>query len=106
MSRDVTFADSHIDATTQAGSAANSAAKSKTAKYVDITATHVFMPIAIETAGFWNQQAIDAIVDIGRRISVITEEPLELFIFSSAFQLQYGVVMRSPSSFISSFDDD
>ena len=37
------------------------------------------MPIAIETAaaGPWNQQAIDAIEDIGRRISVITEEPLE-----------------------------
>jgi len=30
------------------------------------------MPIAIETAGFWNQQAIDAIEDISRRISVST----------------------------------
>jgi len=32
------------------------------------------MPIATETAGSWNQQAIDAIEYIGRRISVITEE--------------------------------
>jgi len=33
------------------------------------------MPTAVETAGSWNQQAIDAIEDIGKRISVITEEP-------------------------------
>jgi len=50
---------------------------STTAKYADLTATHIFMPIAIETADSWNQQAIDAIQDIGRRISVITEESLE-----------------------------
>jgi len=82
MARDViipdTFADSHIEATsTHAGSAANNAANSKTDKYADLTATHVFMPINIERAGSWNQQAIDAIEDIGRRISVITEQPLE-----------------------------
>ena len=74
MARDVTipdtFADSHIDATShQARSAANIAAKSKNDKYADLTATHIFMPIAFETAGSWNQQAIDAIEDIGRRIS-------------------------------------
>jgi len=34
------------------------------------------MPVAIETAGSWNQQAIDN-EDIGTRICVITEELLE-----------------------------
>ena len=47
------------------------------AKYADLTATHVFMSIAIETAGSWKQQAIDAIEDIGKCTSVITREPLE-----------------------------
>jgi len=47
------------------------------------------MPIAIETTSSWNQQAIDAIEDIIRRISVITEEPLETIHLSSASQLQY-----------------
>ena len=69
---------SRIDATSaQAGSAASSAANSKIAKYADLSATHVFMPVAIDAAGSWNQQAIDATEDIGRRISVITQEPLE-----------------------------
>ena len=35
------------------------------------------MLIAIETAGSGNQQATDAIEDIGRRIFIITEKPLE-----------------------------
>jgi len=54
------------------------------------------MPIATETAGSWKQQASDAIEDIGRHISIITENRLKLRIFSSAFQLQYSAVMRSP----------
>jgi len=51
------------------------------------------MPIAVETAGSWNQQAIDAIEDIDRRISVIH---LKLLTLSSASQLQYNLVMWSP----------
>ena len=42
----------HIDVpSAQAGSAANNVANSETAKYADLMATHIFMPIAIETAG-------------------------------------------------------
>jgi len=43
------------------------------------------------TAGSWNQQVIDAIEDF------ITEWPLKLSIFSSAFQLQYNAIMRALS---------
>jgi len=53
-----------------AGSAANSEANSMT--------THIFTPIAIDTAGSRNQQAIDVIEDIGRRISMATEVGLVL----------------------------
>jgi len=95
----------HIDATSaEAGSAANNAANSKTDKYVDLTAIHVFIPIAIETAGSWNQQAIDATEDIGRRISVITEEPLEtIHLFQRiSVAIQHGNAV----SFMSTFDGD
>jgi len=34
------------------------------------TITHIFTPIAVETAGSWNQQAVDVIEDIGSRISM------------------------------------
>jgi len=108
MAQDVTvpdtFADSHIDATSaQAGSVANNGANSKTAKYADLTASHVFMPIAIEAAGSWNEQAVDAIEDIGRRISVITEEPLETI---HLFQRISLAIQRGNAIFMRTFNDD
>jgi len=65
--------------------------------------THIFIPLAIETAGSWNQQAIDAIEDIGRRISVITEEPLEtIYLFQCiSVTIQRGNVV----SFMITFDN-
>ena len=46
-------------------------------KYSDITSTHVFYPIAIETAGSWDTQATELIEEIGRRITKATEDPKE-----------------------------
>ena len=39
----------------EAGSAANKAAANKIAKYSALSASHVFFPVAVETAGTWNQ---------------------------------------------------
>jgi len=62
------------------------------------------MPVAIETAGSWNQQAIDAVKDIDRRISVITEEPLEnIRLFQ---RISVAVWRGNAVSFMSTFDDD
>jgi len=100
-----TFADSHMNTTTtQAGSAANNAANSKTTKYADLTATYVFMPTATEKARSWNQQAIDAIEDIGRRISVITEEPLESIHLLQ--RISVAIQLGNAVSFMSTFDDE
>ena len=45
-----TYADSHINMTSsEAGDAARQAASTKNTRYVDITSTHIFYPIAIET---------------------------------------------------------
>ena len=74
------------------------------AKYADLTATHVFMPIAIETAGSWNQQAIEVIEDIERRISSITKETLEtIHLFQ---RISVAIQRGNALSFMSTFDDD
>ena len=49
-----TYADSHINMTSsETGAAARQAASTKNTKYIDITSTHIFYLIAIETAGSW-----------------------------------------------------
>jgi len=60
------------------------------------------MPMAFETAGFWNQQAIDAIEDIGRRISAITDEKFETI---RLFQLISVAIQRGNAVNISMFDN-
>ena len=73
-----TYADSHISSTsTESGAAAKHAASMKTKKYQDITSTHVFYPVAIETAGSWDVQAVELIEEIGRRASDATEDQKE-----------------------------
>ena len=70
-----TFADSHINSTsTEAGSAAKQAATFKDFKYADIASTHLFFPIAIETAGTYDARARVLIDEIYRRITDVTEE--------------------------------
>ena len=56
---------------------ANKAAANKITKYSNLTATHIFAPIAIETAGSLNNLSIEIIEEIGKRTSAITKEPLE-----------------------------
>ena len=53
----------------KAGAAAHRAAQSKSDKY-----THIFCPLAIEIAG---AAAIEVTQEIGRRITVVTEDTRE-----------------------------
>ena len=54
-----TFAQSHLsDTVTRAAAAADKAATNKTSKYTSLANTHIFMPLAVETGGPWNIQAI------------------------------------------------
>ena len=43
--------------------------------------THMFYPIAIETAGTWDDMAIELVQEIGRRTSVITQDTRETVFF-------------------------
>ena len=58
------------------GAAAQQAAINKTAKYLK-NCKEVFFLVAIETAGWWNQQAIWLVQEIGRRTTVIIEDSRE-----------------------------
>ena len=75
-----TYTDSHINMTSwEAGAAARQAASMKNTiyLYIDITSTHIVYPIAIETAGAWDMQALEVIEEIGRRMTEATEDPEE-----------------------------
>lgn len=64
-----TYAASHIHGTQRvAGSAAETAAKTKHAKYACLESSHLFVPIAVETAGPWGFEAKSFIRDLGKRL--------------------------------------
>ena len=55
----------------------------KKAKYTDIANTHMFIPVALDTGGPWNVEAIELIQEIGRRITLINGETRETEYFFS-----------------------
>jgi len=62
-----TYADSHLaDRATTAGAAANKAASNKEAKYRRLASSHIFVPVAIETAGTWSQEAVQLVQEMSR----------------------------------------
>jgi len=98
-----TYAESHIDQTArEACSAANKAAANKTVKYGALSASHIFLPVAVETAGTWNQSAIEPIQVIGRRITAVTKHTREtVFLFQ---RLSTALQRRNAVAFLATFD--
>ena len=91
-----TYADSHIhDTAIQAGAASDRAAINKCAKYRTLENSHIFFPVSIETGGSWNESAIELAQEIGKRITVITEDSRETsFLFQRlSLALQRGNVV-------------
>jgi hypothetical protein len=79
---DVTVADttasSYLPATsTTAGSAAESAAYRKEAKYAELSSHYKFVPIAIESHGPINIKATEFLSDLGCRIAIATSDKRE-----------------------------
>ena len=73
-----TYAASHIQATAiSPGAAAEKASDNKRVKYNDLATTHIFVSIAVETSGAWCSESAHFIEDLGRRITAVTNEPLE-----------------------------
>ena len=76
----------------------------KTFKYQDVNATHIFYHIAIETAGSWDDQAVEPIAEIGRRSAQETDDPKEaMYHFQTiSVAIQRGIAL----AFINTFDTD
>ena len=100
-----TYAMSHIHSTSvDSGSAAKHAAIMKTIKYQDLNATHIFYPIAIETAGSWDDQAVKLIDEIGRRSAQETDDPKEtMYLFQ---RISIAIQRRNTLAFTNTFDTD
>jgi len=76
-------ADSYLAAARHAaGAVAEQAADRKCLKYTELSATYEFQRVAVETHGPLSISSVSFLVDLGRRISERTGEPLEVqFLF-------------------------
>ena len=96
-----TLADSYLPASSAlAASAAEAAATRKEAKYADLPASFSFQPIAVETLGPINESAVDFLRELGRRISVKTnDERQTAFLFQrlSVTMQQFNAVILHDS---------
>ena len=92
-----THAESHIDQT--ASLAANKTEANKIVKYVVLS--HVF-PSSVETAGTWNQSAIELIQEIIRRITAVTEDTRETVFLLQ--RLSIAVQRVNVVAFLATFD--
>jgi hypothetical protein len=87
-----TFAASYLAANSfAAGGAAAAAVVRKSAKYATLATTHIFMPIALETLGTMNTEALDFFADLGRRIAANSNDNRET---SFLFQRLSVIVQR------------
>ena len=60
-----------------ARAAAAHAAAIKLQKYAALQATHVVVPVAVEMMGSWCKEGLDFVRELGRRMSMITNDPRE-----------------------------
>jgi len=96
-----TYAESHLQDTACRPGAAGERAANKSSMYCDLAGTHLFFPVAIETAGTWNQMAVELVQEIGRRITLVTQDSREtVFLFQRlSIALQRGNAVSFPSTF-------
>ncbi len=78
-----TLADSYVaSAARGAGEVAEQAGTRKYSKYVDLSSTYQFVPLAMETLGPMTADALAFFNDLGRKLSSVTSHPHEaLFLF-------------------------
>jgi len=63
---------------------------------------HIFLPVAVETAGTWNQSAVELIQETGRRITAVMEDTKEMvFLFQ---RLSIALQRGNAVAFLATFD--
>ena len=71
-------------------------------QYGALSASHIFLPVAVETAGTWNQSAIELIHEIGSRITAVMEDTREtVFLFQ---RLSIALQRGNAVAFLATFD--
>ena len=63
-------------ATSEAGAIADQAEERKKVKYTDLQLSHLFVLVAIETAGAFGQEALTFLQELEHRLWMKTGEPL------------------------------
>ena len=82
--------------------AADKAASNQEAKYRQLANSHIFVPVAIDTAGTWNNWAVELVQELGRRITAaVTEDTRETtYLFQRlSVALQRGNAVSFHSTF-------
>ena len=79
------MAASYIPATAaEAGGAAELAATRKHVKYSELEKRYIFVPVAVETLGPLNNEGLDFISELGRRLTLVAGDIRETgFLFQS-----------------------
>ena len=70
-----TFAPSYVSyATREAGLVAKQTEEEKRSKYRHLAASHIFVPVAVETSGVFGMEALEFIKELGPRLHQSTGE--------------------------------
>ena len=88
-----TFAASYISDATREARAVATAAEARKEKYVQLSKSHHFVPIAIETSGALGPDALSLLTDISRRQQSMTKDYQSLHSFSRECPLHYSTAM-------------
>ena len=71
-----TLAPSYIQLSiTGPGAAATLAEEKKKSKYSDLESNYIFVPLGFETMGHWGPSAVSFVSELGRLLTLTTEEP-------------------------------
>jgi len=80
------------------------AALHKEAKYRQLANSHIFIPVAIESTGTWNHQAVELVQELGRRMTAVTVDTREAtYLFQ---RLSVALQRGNAVSFHSTFTTD
>jgi len=66
---------------------ADKAASNKETKYRQLANSHIFVPVAIETTGTWNNRAVEMVQELGRRMTAVTDDTMETTYVAYLFKL-------------------
>jgi len=73
-------------------------------KYSQLSATDIFTPVAVETAGTWHHEAVELVQELGWRATIITGDSRETtYLFQQlSVALQKGNAVSFQNTFTAS----